>query len=588
MQRLQPFFLFLMVVMMSGVFITQFGAQSQGCSQFGRGQAYAARVNGRTLTVGDFRAAYAATGHVRYPATNARTWRLRELTLAGLIERELLADEATRLGIRVTEDEVMDELNDHGTVFVNPPVDAPQGYPGPRIDTSQAFQNRDGHFSAKQVTRYINYGLRRSTAEFLEWQTREHLALKMRDTIAAQVSVSPEEVRNVYDRDTERAQLEYFQFRPSYYRDRIQPTDADVRTWMAAHTTEVDEEYTRQRHLYTGLELQVRSRHIQIDAPSTMTEAERAAARTRAEALLVRARAGEDFAALARDNSDDDTTARRGGDLGFMPRGRRDAAFDDVQFALEPGQVGETLLESPFGFHIVKVEARREGDVPEDEAKRELAETLYVAARSGEMAHEEAIRAIAYLRDGHTVAELDTQLLHNWEVPPPPAPVEPAADGTTPAPVAEAETPARDTLAPQVRETRNFSRTDAPIPGSFDSGPLTRIAFGMTMESPLPEEPIQLGTDWFVYSLKERTHATDEGFTDEVRQRITEQLLAMKRVEAVRVYVRQLRAAAASRVQEDPTILDYGDGEPASDEDSDEEPAEEETALPRRRDPVPA
>ena len=579
-----------MVVVMSAVFITSFGAQSQGCSQFSRGQSYAARVNGRTLTVGDFRAAYAATGHVRYPATQARTWRLRELTLAGLIERELLAEEALRLGIRVSEDEVMDELNDHGTVFVNPPVDAPQGYPGPRIDTSQAFQNRDGDFSASAMRRYINHGLRRSTAEFLEWQTREHLALKMRDTIAAQASVSPEEVRNVYDRDTERAQLEYFQFRPSYYRDRIQPTEADVRTWMAAHTTEVDDEYTRQRHLYTGLELQVRSRHIQIDAPSTMTEAEREAARTRATAILARARAGEDFATLARENSDDDTTARRGGDLGFMPRGRRDAAFDDVQFALEPGQVGEALLESPFGFHIVKVEGRREGDVPEDDAKRELAEGLYVAARAGELAHEQAIRALAYLREGHTVAELDTQLLNDW-VAPAAAPVEAGAEETAPTEaLPEAETPARDTLAPQKRETRNFSRTDTPIPGSFDSGPLTRIAFGMTMESPLPEEPIQLGTDWFVYSLKERTHATDEGFTAEVRQRITEQLLAMKRVEAVRVYVRQLRAASSATVQEDPAILDYGDGEPASDEDSDdgEEPAQEETALPRRRDPVPA
>ena len=234
----------------------------------------------------------------------------------------------------------------------------------------------------------------------------------------------------------------------------------------------------------------------------------------------------------------------------------------------------------------MKVEARREGDVAEGEAKRELAETLYVAARSGELAHEESVRALAYLREGHAMAELDAQLLNNW-APAPVAPVELAADGT-PVVVEEAEVLARDTLAPQVRETRSFSRTDTPIPGSFNSGPLTRIAFDMTMESPLPEEPIQLGTDWFVYGLKDRTRATDEGYTDEVRQRITDQLIAVKRIEAVRVFVRQLRAASSANVQEDPTILDYGDGEPASNEESDEEPAEEETALPRRRDPVPA
>jgi hypothetical protein len=120
----------------------------------------------------------------------------------------------------------------------------------------------------------------------------------------------------------------------------------------------------------------------------------------------------------------------------------------------------------------------------------------------------------------------------------------------------------------------------------------------MSLESPLPEEPIQLGDDWFVYRLKERTEATDEGFTDEVRQRITDELLTVKRTEALRVYVHELREAARDRgeIRIDDRILRYGDEQPEDQEDRDEgepaeeesEPAQEESALPRVREAIPA
>jgi len=119
----------------------------------------------------------------------------------------------------------------------------------------------------------------------------------------------------------------------------------------------------------------------------------------------------------------------------------------------------------------------------------------------------------------------------------------------------------------------------------------------MTLESPLPTEPIQLGDDWFVYRLKDRTEATDEGYTDEVRQRITDELLSVKRIEAIRAYVAVLRDRAEQRgaIRIDETILRYGDETPEEGEggeggEGEGEPApEEESALPReRRDVVPS
>jgi peptidyl-prolyl cis-trans isomerase D len=599
-QRFQTVVLVVLVFMLSAVFVLQFGGpQSQGCSSMFDNSGYAARVQGRTLTNGDFRAAYAVPGFNQYRIEQARTLRLRELTLDGLIERELLANAALEMGFRVADEEVMDDLLETGVIYLNPSVDAPPGFPGPEFDVSSAFEDRNGNFSARRMRGFISNALRRSTDEFVQWQVRERLAGLARDAIAEQVSVSPDEVRAVYVRDTERALLDYVQFRPSYYRDRIEPAVADVTTWMGAHQSEVDEEYTRQRHNYTGLELQVRARHVLIKAAQEAPEADRTAARARAEAILARVRGGEDFATVARAESEDEGSARRGGDLGFNPRGRMVAPFDEAQFATEVGQITDHIVESQFGFHVIKVEGRREGDVPEAEAKLEIAERLYVRARASELAREEAVRALAYLRDGHTTAELDAQLAQNWA--PPAAPVDPApAPGAT-TPPTEAAPPAppeRDALAPQVRETRRFGRTDTPISGAFDSGPLTRAAFEMSLESPLPEEPIQLGDDWFVYRLKERTEATDEGFTDEVRQRITDELLTVKRTEALRVYVHELREAAQDRgeIRIDDRILRYGDEQPEDQEDRDEgepaeeesEPAQEESALPRVREAIPA
>lgn len=84
-----------------------------------------------------------------------------------------------------------------------------------------------------------------------------------------------------------------------------------------------------------------------------------AAAKTKAEAILKRLRAGEDFAQLAKDNSGDAGTAAKGGDLGFVSRGRMVPEFEVAAFELDrPGAVSE-IVQTKFGFHIIKLNERR-------------------------------------------------------------------------------------------------------------------------------------------------------------------------------------------------------------------------------------
>ena len=91
------------------------------------------------------------------------------------------------------------------------------------------------------------------------------------------------------------------------------------------------------------------------------SDAAKDTARVEAEALLARVEGGEDFAELARVYSDDPGSAQVGGELGWFRRGRMVREFEEAAFDLYAGQVTD-VVESSFGFHIIKVERDRPGE----------------------------------------------------------------------------------------------------------------------------------------------------------------------------------------------------------------------------------
>ena len=101
---------------------------------------------------------------------------------------------------------------------------------------------------------------------------------------------------------------------------------------------------------------EIRARHILVSAPGEA--ADTVAARETARGLLARVEAGEDFASLAEQYSDDTGSGARGGDLGFFGTGRMVKPFEDAAFALVEEGPGATsgLVRSRFGYHIIKLE----------------------------------------------------------------------------------------------------------------------------------------------------------------------------------------------------------------------------------------
>jgi parvulin-like peptidyl-prolyl isomerase len=96
------------------------------------------------------------------------------------------------------------------------------------------------------------------------------------------------------------------------------------------------------------------------------------AARAKIDKVLARARAGEDFAKLAQENSDDGSK-EQGGDLGFFQRGRMVPDFEQAAFALKPGGISD-VVTTQFGYHVIKATERK--TIPLDQVKAQIAQFL--------------------------------------------------------------------------------------------------------------------------------------------------------------------------------------------------------------------
>lgn len=112
-------------------------------------------------------------------------------------------------------------------------------------------------------------------------------------------------------------------------------------------------------------EARARASHILISAPESSTEEEKRAAREEAEALLNRLRAGEDFATLAREHSDDTPSANRGGDLGWFSEGQMVEPFEQAVFGRNEEGLVDRIVETSYGYHIIKVTNAKENTVYE-------------------------------------------------------------------------------------------------------------------------------------------------------------------------------------------------------------------------------
>jgi peptidyl-prolyl cis-trans isomerase C len=142
----------------------------------------------------------------------------------------------------------------------------------------------------------------------------------------------------------------------------VKVDDADLRKYYAEHRSEFDQ--VSARHIL------VRMQGSPISVKPGQKDLTPEEALAKCQELERRIKAGEDFAKLATDESDDAGSAGKGGDLGSFKHGTMVPSFDQAAFELAPGQVSEPV-KSQFGYHIIKVEsAKTFDDVKADVQKR--------------------------------------------------------------------------------------------------------------------------------------------------------------------------------------------------------------------------
>jgi len=179
------------------------------------------------------------------------------------------------------------------------------------------------------------------------------------------VSVSRQELRDSVQQSILAQQLIDTAIRPA-----VEVTDEDVDTF-----------YNENPQMFQQPE-QVNARHILIMAKEDATAEAKAEARQRAEKARQRALAGEDFATLAEELSEG-PSAPNGGDLGFFSADRMVKPFADAAFALQPGEISE-VVETQFGYHVIKVEERRPPSTQSLDEVRESLKNALVERRVGE------------------------------------------------------------------------------------------------------------------------------------------------------------------------------------------------------------
>ena len=197
----------------------------------------------------------------------------------------------------------------------------------------------------------------------LEQQTRDFATITVQADAGA-AEVSDEEAREYYEQNTDRFRspeqvvLEYVELNKESFFDQVDVSDDEVN------------DLYQQR--IANLAEQRRAAHILIEAD----DASDADAKKKIEEIAKRLAAGEDFAALAKEVSEDPGSANEGGDLGFAGPGVYDPAFEKALYALEEGQVSAPV-RSDFGWHLIKLLGVQSPEVPTLESlKPELVREL--------------------------------------------------------------------------------------------------------------------------------------------------------------------------------------------------------------------
>ncbi len=394
----------LFVVIVFAAIIIVFIFWGVGPSGDGSGQNAVATVNGEPITARDYTSLYKRetqyfkeTLKDKFTDEVAEKMNLKQRALDILINRALATEAARDEGIKVTTDEVQKA-----------------------IQSIPQFAN-EGTFDKELYFKVLSSN-RVKPADFEKSIESDIITARMREKVVKDISVTDDDVKKAYMRDNRKIDLAYIALDPSKFVASVEVSEAEAREFLKTNgaifmeparvkafysyadfaaftknvrfTPEEIKGYYEKNSKEFEIPGAVKVRHILIRADGQSPDAAKAKeeARKKAEEILKKVKGASNFAALAREFSQDPGSASTGGDLGWFKKGVMVPAFEDAAFALSKGEVSR-VVETEFGFHIMLAEDKKEpGQVSLKEAEPAIKKAM--AGYKGKNSAKEALMSL--------------------------------------------------------------------------------------------------------------------------------------------------------------------------------------------------
>ena len=286
-----------------------------------------------------------------------------------LVQQQVLLQQASRLGIKATDNDVVNYL---------------------RTGENGAVLFPDGKFIGKEAyAQLISDRLNMSVTQFEDGIKENIVITRLQALVSDGVTVSQQEVREAYRKSNIKIKFDYAVISSDDVLKSINPTDSDLEGFFKknaarynnavpeqrsiayfAFTTndlpggipqpapqQVQAYYTQHQSEYQQPE-QARARHILVTVAANADEKALAAARTKAEGILKQLKGGAKWEDVAKKDSDDPGSKNSGGELGWAKRGQMVPEFDNAIFKQQINSI--ELVKSQFGYHVVQVEERQQ------------------------------------------------------------------------------------------------------------------------------------------------------------------------------------------------------------------------------------
>lgn len=427
----------------------------------------AAKVNGEKISFYEFSRAYREESD-RMRQQYGEDFKPAQMGVSRQVVERLVSNrvlylEAINLGLSASDDEVINMLSE-----------------------VEIFKDEKGIFSSERFENYMNNN-HYTEGSFLEEIKRSMTVQKLRSFVSSTSFTSSKAVELDFKLSETKLKIDYIKL--DDLAKSVSVSDQEVQEFAnkEENLAKIKEWYSSNSSDYSKPE-RVRASHVLISYKGARNASGEGAKRTKeeamkkAESLVALLKAG-DFAEIAKKETDEPSGKTSGGDLGFFTKEAMVKPFSDAAFALPVGEVSG-VVESPFGFHVIKVTGKEEPkNITLDQAKIEIAKKILQKEKAPSYIKEQGANIIAALKEGNENVLAQNNL--TWQ------------------------------------HSEDFSLESRSIPGFGPTTDLMPKLRGLTKESPLLAEVLTTNGTSLIVKLTERTMADISKLDEEKKKALS-------------------------------------------------------------------